>query len=177
VSIYSSDEINRTVGLIALTALQIKLVGLWWRGALHWELEMTNLTMNRRRFNMGLAAALFVAVAMPGVALAKSGVYTPAKGSGERKAIMDAMRAKGDDQDRVFVVRRLKISGNWAWLDCDPQSRDGSNRYEPESALLRNSGGKWKVVDQPCGEGDCDFDSEVSRIRHENPQAPEAIFP
>ena len=51
---------------------------------------------------------------------------------------MDAMRAKGDDQDRVFVVRRLKISGTWAWLDCDPQSRDGSNHYEPESALLRN---------------------------------------
>lgn len=134
-------------------------------------------TINRRNFTLGLSAALVALMISPGVALAKSGVHTPAKGSAERKAIMDAMRAKGGDPDRVFIVRRLKISGNWAWLDCDPQSRDGSNHYEPESALLRNSGGKWKVVDQPCGEGDCDFDSEVSRIRDENPQAPDAIFP
>jgi hypothetical protein len=134
-------------------------------------------TINRRNFNLSLSAALLAVIISPSLSLARSGVYTPAKGSAERKAIMDAMRAKGDDQDRIFVVRRLKISGNWAWLDCDPQSRDGSNHYEPESALLRKSGGKWKVVDQPCGEGDCDFDSEISRIRGENPQAPNAIFP
>ncbi len=134
-------------------------------------------TINRRNFTLGFSALLVTLMISSDVAFTKSNVYTPAKSSAERKAIMDAMRAKGDDQDRVFVVRRLKISGNWAWLDCDPQSRDGKNHYESESALLRKSGAKWTVVDQPCGEGDCDSNSEVSRIRDENPQAPDDIFP
>ena len=130
-----------------------------------------------RSLAAGVVIGMLITVAASQVSIAKSDVFTPAKGSIVRKSIMDAMRAKGEDQDRVFVVRHLNVSGNWAWLDSEPQSKDGSNHYEPESALFRKSGGKWRVVDQPCGEADCDFDSEVSRIRDANPQAPASIFP
>ena len=129
------------------------------------------MTHTRRSLLILLAAGL----ASPS-AFAVS-VNTPPKGSAERKAIMDAMRAKGDDQDRIFVVRYLKVSKGWAWLRVDPQSRDGSNHYESESALLRQSAKHWKVVAQPCAEADCVEDDELARIRADFPAAPDAIFP
>ena len=94
-----------------------------------------------------------------------------------RQAIMDAMRVMAGD-DRVYVVRYLKVSGDWVWLDADPRSRNGRNRYEPESALLRRTGGVWRVVDAPCVEETCDpRPKEITRIRRANPSAPAAIFP
>ncbi len=133
--------------------------------------------IERRTILKAVGAGLLLLALPVNIGAAKSSVYAPAKGSKERKAIMDAMRAKGDDQDRVFVVRRLKVSDGWAWLDANPQSSDGSNKYEPESALLQKQGSRWRVLDQPCGEADCDFDAEVDRIRADYPDAPEAIFP
>ena len=109
--------------------------------------------------------------------LAHSGAYTPPVGSSERKAIFDAMRTLGDNHTRVFVVLSLKVEDGWAWTSVNPQSPDGSQHYEPESALLEKIGGQWRVLDQPCGEGDCDAQSEVARIRAAYPQAPTDIFP
>ena len=57
-------------------------------------------------------------------------------------------------------------------------SRNGRNRYEPESALLRRTGRVWRVVDAPCVEETCDpRPKEITRIRRANPSAPAAIFP
>jgi hypothetical protein len=105
-----------------------------------------------------------------------AGAYTPATGSPERVAIYDALRAVGDNHARVFVVVSLKVENGWAWTLVKPQSRDGSQHFEPESALLHQAGGRWQVVDQPCGEGDCDPDKELARIRAAHPQAPADIF-
>ena len=77
--------------------------------------------------------------------------HTPPQGSAERKAILDAMRAERarfDTLPVVFVVRHLKVRGGWAWLEADPQSPDGSRRYEGEAALLRNQGVAWRVVER-----------------------------
>ena len=121
-------------------------------------------------------AAVIGAVALSGAALAQS-ASTPPAGSPERKAIMDAMRAKGNDQNRVLVVQRLRMANGWAWLDAEPQSRDGLNRYEAESALLRRTGSRWAVVDQPCSEESCNQRNELRRIRAAFPGAPASIFP
>jgi hypothetical protein len=110
-------------------------------------------------------------------ASAQPAAYTPEPGSAERKAIFDAMRKLGDNPTRVFVVRYLKVQDGWAWVTGDPQSPDNTSHFETESALLRNAGGGWKVLDQPCGEGDCDFKKELARIRAAHPSAPEGIFP
>ena len=87
------------------------------------------------------------------------------------------MRALGDIHDRVFVARYLKVFGDWAWVTADPQSRDNTQHYETESALLQRTGLKWRVVDQPCAEEGCDQKKELARIRKRFPDAPAAIFP
>jgi hypothetical protein len=112
-----------------------------------------------------------------GPSYAQEAPYTPPAGSQERKAILDAMRVLGDNHDRVFVVRYLKVQNGWAWLTADPQSPDGKNHYESESALLRKDGTGWKVLDQPCTEADCDNKKEMARIRAAYPKAPAGIFP
>ncbi len=94
----------------------------------------------------------------------------------ERAAILEAMRKRGDIPDRVFIVRSLKVRDGWAWITVRPQSRDGANRYESETALLRKDAAGWTVVDQPCGEADCTMRAEVRRIRAAHPTAPAALF-
>ena len=77
--------------------------------------------------------------------------YTPARGSSERKAILDALRAemrRFDARPVVFVVQHLKVQRGWAWLQVDPQSPDGKSRYEREPALLRRTAGQWQVVER-----------------------------
>jgi hypothetical protein len=130
----------------------------------------------RRRIGRSAVAmsALFIALSS---GIAQAGPHTPAVGSAERQAIFDAMRALGDNHTRVFIVQSLKVEDGWAWASAIPQSPDGSQHFEPESALLENIGGHWRVLDQPCGEGDCDAQKEVARIRAAYPQAPADIFP
>ena len=121
-------------------------------------------------------AMLALTVTLQSVA-AQTGVHIPAAGSAERKAIFDAMRTLGDNHDRIFVVRHLKVADGWAWVVADPQSPDGKQRYEAESALLHATGAGWSVVDQPCSEDGCDAKKELARIRAKFPAAPAAIFP
>ena len=130
---------------------------------------------------MGIVGRLFgpgttVLVLTMGPALAQQSPYTPAAGSAERRAIFDAMRKGGEDRARVFVVRHLKVADGWAWAAGEPRSKDGANRYEPESALLRREGAGWKVVARPCGEAECEEASERARIRAAFPRAPAGIF-
>jgi hypothetical protein len=127
-----------------------------------------------RRLALSLVATALV-IGVTGSADAQ--VSTPAPGSPDRVGIMNAMRDHAGDQNRVFVVRSLRVSRGWAWLDADPKSRDGRNSYESESALLRRTGRGWFVVDQPCSEESCSMQREVRRIRAANPGAPAAIFP
>ena len=129
---------------------------------------------------MGDSAKTIVTATALGVlaiGTAYAGAYTPPAGSPERKAIYEALRQTGDDHTRVFVVQSLKVDNGWAWTSVDPESADGKQHFEPESALLQKVGARWQVVDQPCGEGDCDAATEVARIRNAHPAAPADIFP
>ena len=120
-----------------------------------------------------LAPLLIVVI----VACSPSGPTTPPEGSAEREAIFAAMRQGREIQDQFFVTTHFKVQNGWAWTVGDPQSSDGKSRYERESALLRNSGSGWKVLDQPYAEADCDDIKEIARIRATHPQAPAGIFP
>ncbi len=108
---------------------------------------------------------------------AQQAPYTPPSGSPERQAIFDAMRARGDIRNRIYVVRYLMVQNGWAWTVGYPRSSDGKSRSERESALLRKVGSGWKVLDQPCAEAECDDIKEMARIRATYPQAPAGIFP
>lgn len=112
---------------------------------------------------------------------------TPLPGSWERRAILDALRAELTHltgPDLVFVVEHLAVRAGWAWVQASPQSRDGANRYEDVSALLRKQGCRWTVQHLgPCCET-CDQDPgctdgtvEFEWILERYPSVPPEIFP
>jgi hypothetical protein len=101
--------------------------------------------------------------ASPGIVLAKD-CHTPAAGSAERRAIMDAVREpvmKALGQPVVFVASQLNVCGNWAFLAAEPQRPDGGavdwtiGAYADAvaddmcggfvHALLIKKGGRWQV--------------------------------
>ena len=97
-------------------------------------------------------------------------------GSVERKAILDAMRS-GDNPERSFIVRYLRVSKGWAWITGDPLSVDGQQQHEDESALLHKDNERWSVVDRPRTEADCNERAEIVRMLAKFPTAPSTIFP
>jgi hypothetical protein len=118
-------------------------------------------------------------------------VYTPEKGSAERTSILNALPAPVErelKQKIQFAVTNFKVQENWAFLDGEPQNASGSKpKYENTAygeaieagmfdnnffALLRKSGGKWRVVKYQIG---C---TDVCYLEwREQYRAPKAIFP
>lgn len=127
----------------------------------------------------GAASGLFLSVLFvctsPPPVVADS-LHTPPVGSAERKAILEAFRQSGQDKNRVFIVRTLKVQNGWAWLTVDPRSKDGKNTYEPESVLMHDEGKGWKWAAAPCAEADCEMGAEIKKIRAAFPAAPAAVF-
>ncbi len=115
------------------------------------------------------------------------GVLTPAPGSPERKAILDVLRElvpQWGGQKAVFLVRHMKVSQGWAWVETGPRSADGTQHYEPLECLLQKTPHKWEIREcRPCC-GDCADDPDCSdkkryyrKLRSKFPKAPGAIFP
>ena len=118
-------------------------------------------------------------------------VYTPEKGSAERTAILNALRVpveKELKQKIVFNIENFNVQGNWAFLSGDPQDVDGNrpsykNTPYQEAieadmfdnnffALLKKTGGKWKVVTHAIGCTDVCYVTWWKDYK-----APKAIFP
>lgn len=78
---------------------------------------------------------------------------------------MDALRApveKELKQPVIFEVTKLKVQGDWAFMEANPKNKDGGEpnwkitKYQAFidngdfengiNALLKNTGGKWTVV-------------------------------
>lgn len=125
------------------------------------------------------------------LAAAAQSVYTPAKGSAERTAILNALRVpveKELKQKIIFDVENFNVSGVWAFLSGDPQGAAGG---KPDSsgtpyqeaidadifdnnffALLKKSGGRWKVIRYEIGCTDVCYADWWRRHK-----APKRIFP
>jgi hypothetical protein len=103
----------------------------------------------------------------------------PGKGSTERKAILDALRAKMN-ADLIFVVETLRVHNGWAWVQVKPQSRDGKHHYGDVWALVHGHEGSWQVAELQCTEVDnpgCTVgDGFHERLRAKFPAAPADIF-
>jgi hypothetical protein len=132
----------------------------------------------------------FVITALSCAAFAQS-AYTPEKGSKERTAILNALRApveKELKQKIQFAVEHFKVRGNWAFLSGEPQNTSGgrpdySNTGYREAidadafdnnffALLKKTGGKWKVTTYAIGCTDVCYATWWRDYK-----APKAIFP
>jgi hypothetical protein len=77
-------------------------------------------------------------------------LHTPAKGSAERQAILDAVRdeyKEGADHPADFKVNYLKVHQGWAWINVTPLDANGKQVADPAPLLFRNDNDKWKAVD------------------------------
>ena len=130
-------------------------------------------------------------VAASAIALEAQSAYTPEKGSPERKAILDALRVpveKELKQNIVFATDNFKVQGTWAFVSGTPQTAGGGrpdyrntvywDAFESDAfdnnffALLRRSGGKWRVVAKAIGCTDVCYADWWRTYK-----APKAIFP
>lgn len=134
--------------------------------------------------------AVLLLVSLSAIASAQA-VYSPAKGSVERRQVLDALRVPVErelKQKIVFVADDFKVQGNWAFVSGRPQGPNGSAPdYRGTSyaeameagafdnnffALLRKAGGRWRVVKYAIGCTDVCYLDWWRRYR-----APKAIFP
>lgn len=140
----------------------------------------------KKKFIFGL---LIIAVFTTGVFAQK--VYTPEKGSAERTAILDALRVpveKELKQEIQFVVDSFNVSGKWAFISGEPQTKAGerpdysktdyNEQVEADMfdnnffALMKKSGKKWKIVKHYIGCTDVCYANWWEEFK-----APKAIFP
>jgi hypothetical protein len=138
-----------------------------------------------------LSFAAFLIIACFTVSSFAQAVRTPGKGSAERTAILNALRVpveKELKQKIVFSVQEFNVSGNWAFLSGEPQSAGGGKpNYKKTGyqnaieagmfdnnlfALLKKTGGKWKVVTYAIGCTDVCY-----MTWWQDYKAPKAIFP
>lgn len=116
------------------------------------------------------------------------GACHPPPGSPERKGILETLRnlvPEKDGKKALFTVRHMRVLGQWAWVETDPQSADGKDHYEPLECLVRSTQkGSWTIeACRPCC-GDCVDDPDCrdkSRfyrsLRSRFPEVPQEIFP
>jgi hypothetical protein len=116
--------------------------------------------------------------------------HTPAPGSAERKAIADAMRAAvrkafGEPEaEFVFVFHTLRVLGDWAWAEAEPQ-RTGTDagKFEGVSFLLRRISGAWKVVETlpddvaSADEPDKAMRNWLKSVSAKYPKLPKGVLP
>ncbi len=116
-----------------------------------------------------LALTLILPVLFCAHAVAQS-ARTPAAGTEERAAIMDALRVpveKDLKQRVIFKVDRLRVAGDWAYARVSPTQPDGDEidfsrtkyrkqvelgAFDPQGeALLRLEDDGWKVLEWVFG--------------------------
>ena len=122
-------------------------------------------------------------------------LHTPAKGSDERQAIMDALREEFSNRQSpyytphrgsiVFVVNRLQVHNGWAWMNGYPHSSDPQDSFgEYNGFLLHSQDGRWGVmrlppmVNDPNDPENLDYPSrkDVDKIRQKFPTVAVDIF-
>jgi len=111
-------------------------------------------------------------------------VYTPERGSNERKEILDALREEIYNTHHIkviFVVNYMKVYNGWAWLHTLPQDADGTNRYEDILALVHRNDLEWKILEIPCAEeenSNCiTSENYFEGLKKRFPELPECILP
>ena len=121
----------------------------------------------------GAAAGTGAAVPNPSPSSSPSDYYTPARGTTERKAIMDAARGPVSNdigQTVIFVAKVLNSDGHWAYLQAKPVQPNGKplnwnkTRYAADwqadvmsdtvMVLLAKQNGQWQTVDHIVGPTD-----------------------
>ncbi|HEV7403410.1 MAG TPA: hypothetical protein VGO11_10800 [Chthoniobacteraceae bacterium] len=115
-------------------------------------------------------------------------VHTPAAGSAERKAILEALHAEyttGSGAGVKFLVKHFKAHQGWAWINVVPLNPSGQPEGDEWPSLLRLNNGKWTIVDlvaiaQPFNESEGPPSPSarfLKAIQKKYPTVPGDIFP
>lgn len=134
---------------------------------------------------------IIILTVLSAVFVSAQDVHTPGKNSPERKAILDALRIpveKELKQKIIFSVEHFNVLGNWAFLSGEPQATNSdrpdlkNTKYRTAAdagmfdynffALMKKTGGKWKVVTHSIGCTDVCYLTWWKDYK-----APKAIFP
>ena len=119
-----------------------------------------------------IAAAALALSATTALAAAFS---SPAAGTPERKAILDALRPGVERELGVrpiqFVVEEIRVGGGWAFVRANPQRKGGGAIRNPDEnmdgvhteAILQRQGGRWVVREFGVGSTDVWFLGWCSR--------------
>lgn len=136
----------------------------------------------RKQNGIGLlffaATALLLSILCWSPATAQS-TYEPARGSAERKAVMDAVRPLMEARLHApveFVVNWMRVGNSWAFVGVSPQ-RPGGGVIDPKQtyladqadymdglhtyALLRHQYGRWNIIDFAIGPTDVFWDGSL----------------
>ncbi|WP_296817702.1 hypothetical protein [Brevundimonas sp.] len=109
---------------------------------------------------------LFAAVVLIAGAAEAQSIHTPAPGTPERRAILDAIRpeVEADLGPPVeFVVEEMRVSGTWAFVHAEPQRPGGGRIDAPHDdfqdgnttyAVLRRRDGRWRPLMVAVGPSD-----------------------
>lgn len=133
------------------------------------------------RKKLFLLVAMVILVLSAGSSLACSDC-APTEESLEREAITEALRKDLKDNlgiDAVFVFNWFRVKDGWAWVETDPQSPDGQNRYEPFLALLEKREEIWAIAEIPSLEEDSPLvdDAYFEGLIERFPGLPREVFP
>jgi hypothetical protein len=123
-----------------------------------------------------LGFGLLLLMTVSQVSRAQSEPYTPAKGSPERKAILDAVRKYRKAPNEVYIPSGFWIIEGWAYVSA-PNPNDPDIDTEAFEYIVRKTRGAWRVVDQVSHVEGTDYKKERRRIKRRFPSLPMAIFP
>ena len=102
---------------------------------------------------------------------------TPAAGSPDRAAILDALRPRVEamtGKPVEFEISRLEIACDYARLIAQPRAAGGTDRYEPVDALFERKDGAWSLALIAATEEGSD--PAADQYKAARPDAPEALL-
>ena len=106
--------------------------------------------------------------------------YEPTKGSAERTAIMNAIRAYDVKRNaglahETFRVSALRVQGTWAYANVEPQLSSGGDSYGQAHVFLQKAGGRWRVAFSTYnGNNEVGVDG-LERLRKKNKSFPKGL--
>jgi hypothetical protein len=103
--------------------------------------------------------------------------HEPKKGSAERTAIMNAIRAYDVKRDaglanETFVVSAIRVQGAWAYANVEQQ---GTRSYGQAHVFLQNAGGRWKVAFSTYNDTNEVGVDGLARLRKKNRSFPKGL--
>jgi hypothetical protein len=112
-------------------------------------------------------------------ALAQRG-YEPKKGSAERTAIMNEIRAYDVKRDpelanETFQVSALRVEGAWAYANVEQRVPSGVDSYGQAHVFLQKAGGKWKVAFSTYNDNNEVGVEGLARLRKTNRSFPKGL--